>query len=130
MTGKADTVEVENPYVFWRAAQESEQSGDVKSAEMSFKSAVLAADNLPLAEYRRNFQEELGKHLSVPGYRTPPNIGPEELKSTYAELLIMPLAARVRLASFYVRQKQNNEALALAIAAANLRIDDWIMSQQ
>ncbi|HEY9788767.1 MAG TPA: sensor histidine kinase [Candidatus Obscuribacterales bacterium] len=130
MIGKADTVEVENPYVFWRAAQESEQSGDVKSAEMSFKSAVLAADNLPLAEYRRNFQEELGKHLSVPGYRTPPNIGPEELKSTYAELLIMPLAARVRLASFYVRQKQNNEALALAIAAANLRIDDWIMSQQ
>src|SRR5262249_38262017 len=130
MTGQANTYEVENPYTYWRAAQESEQGGDYRGAEMGYKAAVMAADNLPLAEYRRNFQEELTKHQTVPNYKTPPNIGIDELKQAYAELLTLPFAARVRLANFLSRRSQTGEALEMCDSAVKLKLDEWVHEQQ
>lgn len=129
MTGQTNTFEVESPYAYWRTAQEYETAGDHWGAEIGYKAAVLAADNLPLSEYRRNFQEEINKHLTVPGYRTPPNIGPEELKTAYAELLTLPFAARVRLATFFLRQNSLEEANEMCLSALSLKLDDWITTQ-
>jgi signal transduction histidine kinase len=129
MQAPKNQIEVDNPYVYWRTAQEYEQSGDIKGAEIGYKAAVLAADNLPLAEYRRNFQEELSKHLSIPGYTTSPGVGPNELKAAYAELLTLPFAARVKLASFFARQNSAADAMQMCRSAMELKIDEWITAQ-
>lgn len=129
MQSPANKFEVDNPYVYWRTAQEYEQAGDIKGAEIGYKAAVLAADNLPLGEYRRNFQEELSKHLSIPGYTTSPGVGPNELKAAYAELLTLPFAARVKLAAFFARQNAASDALQMCRSAMELKIDEWITAQ-
>ncbi len=117
---------IDNPYRYWKAAMESEASGDFKSAEMNYKAAVMAADNLPLGEYRQDFQDELSKHLTVPGYITGASVSLSQLKEAYTELLTLPFRARIKLADFLGKQGAAVEACNVCQQAFNVGIDPLV----
>lgn len=105
-----------NPYAHMKRAKELEQLENVRAAEAEWKYAVRAADELPLAEYKRDMKSELVRYCD-PAYQVKPGLSKEDLVRSYAEVLALPFIARVALASFYARHGAFEEAAEVASQA-------------
>jgi hypothetical protein len=110
-----DNIDVDNPYKHSQLAQQSELAADFRKAEIQFKAAVRAADALPLAEYKSNFQSNLAqehviKHAAENFDSDQKVTSLESVESAYHELIALPFLTRIQLAGFYARHEAIPEA--------------------
>jgi hypothetical protein len=102
--------DVRNPYEHIQAARKAEQEGNMRRAESQWKAAVVAADSLPMIEYKRNFKEELVRYAFDPGYQSRPGVSEQHLRDVYCDLLALVFTTRMHLATFYARNGALPEA--------------------
>jgi hypothetical protein len=102
--------DVRNPYEHMQAARRAEDEGNMRRAEAQWKAAVVAADSLPLVEYKRNFKEELVRYAFDPAYEARPGVSEQKLRDAYCDLLAQPFTTRMYLATFYARYGAYPEA--------------------
>src|SRR5690348_15748790 len=105
MSSVEKTADLDNPYFHLRNAEQAELAGELDTAELAYKAAVMAADNLPLAEHRRNYERELASVQNQPRQKAIHGTATvEELNDAYSRLLSLPVHTRIRLGSLlYVR---------------------------
>ena len=56
-----DTAQVDNPYEHTKLAQQYELQGDFRHAEIRYKKAITASDQLPLGEYKEHLNSNVAK---------------------------------------------------------------------
>lgn len=120
-----DNSDLDNPYTHSKLAQELELAKDFRRAEHEFKSAVRAADALPLAEYKLHFQCKIAHDQmtkNVPAGQRAATI--ESVESAYRELLALPFLTRIQLAGFYARNEAIPEAKEVCDDAFRVGIDE------
>lgn len=117
--------DIENPYYHLRNAEQAELAGELDTAEMAYKAAVMAADNLPLADHRRNYEQELSRiHNSAPRFGHPSQgVDLNEMNEAYSRLLNLPLHTRLRLGTLLYVRGNLKEARAIYDEAAEIGID-------
>lgn len=118
-----DVPTVRNPYEHINAARAAEKEGNIRRAESEWKAAVIAADSLPLLEYKRNYKEELVRYSFDPDYESQPGVSERRLREVYGELLGLPFTTRVHLATFYARNGAHAEAHEICEQAFAYGID-------
>jgi hypothetical protein len=102
--------DVRNPYEHIQAARLAESEGNMRRAESQWKAAIIAADSLPMIEYKRNFREELVRYAFDPSYQSRPGVTEKKLRDVYADLFALPFTTRMHLATFYGRNGALPEA--------------------
>jgi hypothetical protein len=102
--------DVRNPYEHIQEAKSSEKEGNLRRAEAQWKAAIIAADSLPMIEYKRNYRQELLRYGFDPDYESQPGVTEERLRDVYCDLLALPFSTRMHLASFYARNGAYPEA--------------------
>lgn len=118
----------DNRYVYWHTARGYEQSGDLHSAEMAYKAAVMSADLLPLAGYKREFKEESARY-DVDGYKPLSGLSRAQMCDIYAEVLSLPYTARIVLADFLFRKGLLVAALQICQSALELPCDELLADE-
>lgn len=106
----------DSPYRHSNQASQFESNGDMRNAEAEYKSAIKAADSLPLKQYRDDYKsrrahETALHHASNEDFGEGALVGSlEELERSYQELLALPFLTRLQLAGFYSRHNAVPEA--------------------
>lgn len=122
----AKDYDLDNPYTHSKTANELESKQDIRGAENEFKVAVVAADQLPYAIYRKDFLGELKNYERSDKYEVYSGIGVAELRDAYRKLLVLPFVTRFQLAAFYARHGAFPEAKEVIDRAFEIGVDELI----
>jgi hypothetical protein len=106
---------IDNPYQHTKLAQQFELSGDFRHAEARYKKAIVAADGLPLADYKIHLQTNVAQdHVikqAAECFDKTDNVASlEDVENAYHELISLPFLTRLQLAGFYARHQAIPEA--------------------
>jgi len=123
--------EIDNPYKHTKIAQQFELSGDFRHAEMRYRSAILAADALPLGDYKMHLQTNIAHdHVvkrAAEHFESTDNVGSlEDVENAYHELIALPFLTRLQLAGFYARHQAIPEAKDACDDALRVGLDPLV----
>ncbi len=118
--------DIDDPYAHMKVSREMKKVGNLRAAESALRSAVVAADQLPHAEYKRDLLLECKKYLADSEYQSRPGVTLPDLKTAYHSVLSLPVSARLELASFYAQHGAMPEARDLCNEALTIGVDDLI----
>lgn len=131
MSSALESVDLDNPYFHLRNAEQAELAGELDTAELAYKAAIMAADNLPLNEHRKNYERELARAKPQGRFNAnQTNAGGAsiaELNDAYGRLLGLPVHTRLRLGYLFYVQGNLKDARIMCDEAQEIGVDPLIV---